>query len=222
MKKNQDNESYYIKKFEAKLKTTKGTHFSILNEFYATIAQLPLEEQLSAFTAICEIYGSIKPEDGAKVHISPYQEKLKDLRERKANMIEKKIDLYVNKNFQRRAFYKRCYEFIFHSKSMKAEEERVFAFYMLIMDRRIPYYPYDRKTAYQMQEERFRSLLTETRVERRRLQNYIHRSFPQKTMQASAILDVMGIFKPQEGDKEAISKYEKMLIEMCFILFFTK
>lgn len=222
MKKTEAIETHYIAHFEKRLKTIRGTHFSILHEIFKDILSAPHEEQTIAFRAICETYGGIHPDESAELYISPYQEKIREIKNRKLEAIKTRLDIYVNKNYPRNQFYKKCFDFIFKSKSLKDESERVFTFHTIIMDRRIPYYPYNVDATYRMDEDRFRELLSITKSDRRRLQNYINRSFPQKTMQASAILDILGISQPIKDDLEAISKYEIMLIKMCFILFFTK
>lgn len=222
MKKSEKIETHYIAHFEKKLKTIRGTHFSILHEIFKDITSTPEEEQLIAFRAICETYGGIHPDESAELYISPYQEKIREIKNRKYEAIKTRLDTYVNKNYPRNQFYKKCFDFIFKSKSLKDECERVYTFHTIIMDRRIPYYPYNVDTTYKMDEGKFKELLSITRSDRRLLQNYINRSFPQKTMQASAILNILGISPPNKDDLEAISKYEIILIKMCFILFFTK
>lgn len=222
MKTPHNTNEHYTNLFNEFLHETKGTHFSIAHEIYKIITSYPDEEQLDALIAICEIYGKIKPTSSARLCSSPYQENLADIKEKIGSIVKSKFDSYVNKNYHRRAFYKKCYSYIFTGKTLKEESSRIFALYMLLIDMRIPYYPYSKNSIYKMQEERFGELLEATSQERKLIKNYIYRLFPQKTMQASAILDVMGIKQPLESNKAATEKYEKMLIEMCYVLFYNK
>lgn len=213
---------HYTKLFNDFLHETKGTHFSIAHEIYNIITSCPNEERLDALMAICEIYGKIKPTSSARLCSSSYQENLADIKEKVGSIVKSKFDAYVNKNYPRRAFYKKCYSFIFNGKTLKEESSRILALYMLLIDMRIPYYPYSKNSIYEMKEERFGELLEATSEERKLIKNYIYRRFPQKTMQASAILDVMGMKRPQVSDTSATDKYEKLLIEMCYVLFYNK
>lgn len=222
MKTKSDYKNNYIDFFKSFLKNVKGTHFSIAYDIFQKIMTVPPKDKLGALMAICELYGNVLPEENAKLSESPYLEKLKDLRDRKQACIQRKISFYVDKNYSRCTFYKRCYEYIFNSKSLKDESERIFALYLLIIDSRIPYYSYEVAKTYEMNEERFRDLLNQTEDSRKLIQNYIHRSFPQKTMQAAAILDVMGIHIPPTSDPEAIEKYEQLLVQMSFLIFINK
>lgn len=222
MEKKHCAEEHYTDVFRKLLREIKGIHFSIIHEVYNKIISIPQEEKVPALMAICETYGTVKPNNDAAITKSPYLDKLAALRERKSEAIQSKIASYIGKNNSRKIFYKKCYNYIFESKTLKCDEERIFALYLLIMDRRIPYYPYDVSKAYEMDNERFRDIFEHSKQELKLLQTYSHQSFPQKTMQASVILDILGIKRPTESDNEKVAEYEKQLILMSYILFTNK
>lgn len=201
-----------------------GSHIAFAQELFSELKKINEEYRYSALKAICELYGTIAPSQQANEIPVRNQEQIEKIREKILDVIKGHIDDLIEKNYKEDTFYKKATNYIFNDKNLSCDEGRILALCRLLLDPRIPYFKYEEKDLCHMSEELFHKLMKELKRERQLIHHLKSRKFPERTMQASAILKILGIQKPEGDDVGdlAFSEYNKKVILMCEILYSTK
>ena len=98
-----------------------------------------------------------------------------------------------------------------------SEASKIFAFYYIIMDSRVPYF--ELKQGYEMSNESYRRLRLKHATTLKRVRYILNADFNQKTERASLLLDELGAEMPREDTTvDAVLEYEKKLAILAEIL----
>lgn len=201
------------------LREGKGEPFDICDYLYQGLQELTLSDQPVAFQYICEQFGTIESSDSFGISPSQYRNKENLLRNQLSNLIDSLIELYIKRNVEETAFYTSLWKNIMTSGLFSQEEEKIFALYYIIMDKRIPYFHLDPASLYSLSNERFQQIRSENMTSIQKIGFILKAHFSQKTERASVLLAELGITPPQdERDSDSISLYETNLIKMVEII----
>ena len=197
----------------------KGEPFDICDYLYQGLQKLTPSDQSVAFQYICEQFGTIESSDSFGISPSQYRNKENLLRNQLGNLIDSLIELYIKRNVEETVFYTSLWKNIMTSGLFLQEEEKIFALYYIIMDKRIPYFHLDPASLYSLSNERFQQIRNENMTSIQKIRFILKAHFSQKTERASVLLAELGINPPQdERDSDNLGLYEANLIKMVEII----
>ena len=209
------------KNIDVILEKYKGENFDICYQLYNIISGLPVEseEQTEAFQYICEKFGMYESDDSIAVEPCPFSRERETLKNKYGKLVVAILETYLKENCEDKEFYASLWKGISAETIFDNTEKKVFAFYYILIDKRIPYFKLMPEDKYSMSNERFRKLREKYFKEAQRI-NFIQRnSFQQKTERASTLLSELGIHVPGETESRAeVEEYEKKLIQMTEII----
>lgn len=196
-----------------------GEPFDICDYLYQGLVQLDILDQPTAFQYICELFGTVESSENFGIVPSKYRSKEDILRSQYGNLIDSLIELYIKQNVEESNFYFSLWNNIVSSGLFIQEEERIFALYYVLIDKRIPYFRLDPASLYSLSNERFQQIRNNNIKAIQKIRFILKANFNQKTERASALLAELGIKAPQDlNDGDRINLYETQLIQMVEII----
>lgn len=201
------------------LRGGKGESFDICDYLYQGLNALSPADQPVAFQYICEQFGTVESSDSFGISPSKYRNKENLLRNQLGHLVNSLIELYIKRNVEENEFYISLWNNIMTSGLFLQEEEKIFALYYVIIDKRIPYFHLDPASLYSLSNERFQQITNENITSIQKIRFILKASFSQKTERASVLLAELGINAPQDtSDTDSINLYETKLIKMVEIV----
>lgn len=143
--------------------------------------------------------------------------KKKILKEKYGELVNSFIEFFVAQQETSEAFYKSMWESIQSDIFFPTDASKVFAFYYVIIDRRVPYFKLEQ--GYRMSNETYNKLRKKYTTLLKRVRYISNAEFEQKTERASLLLNELGVTMPDvEVNLETVEEYEQKLMAMVEIL----
>lgn len=201
------------------LREGKGEPFDISDYLYQGLTQLDIQDQPEAFQYICELFGTVESSESFGIVTSAYRNKEDILRSQYGSLVNSLIELYIKRNVEENDFYFGLWNNIMASGLFPQDEEKMFALYFILIDKRIPYFHLDPASLYSLSNERFKQIKSDNIKAIQKIRFILKANFSQKTERASALLAEFGIEVPQDmNDGDSINAYETQLIQMVEII----
>lgn len=160
--------------------------YEIINE----IEGLSFAEQVEIINCFCEIFGTVKSEKTMEIpqHIS--DDKFNDLKELYASYVDQMLETTLKKAYSIGmdidSFYEVLWGNVIKSDMFCEIEEKSFALYNIVIDRRIPYFHLEK--GLRMEEDEFEKYRDKNIEILKKMHFILSNSFGQKTEEASIIL----------------------------------
>ena len=199
-----------IETFLSKIRNkTKSDKLNICAHVYEIIARDPA----SSVELLRFFYNNadrIQSSDQETADTIITEEMAKSLHECYSEVVDAMFEQLLEKNLPEEDFYTKLWEMINQSPTFEDENAKIFAFFYIWIDVRIPYYQLDNGLA--MSNEEFRELSDSliTNIQKAR---FIMRTtmFKQRTSRASVLLDLL----------DSVSEEKERVVLMAHILSFT-
>lgn len=181
-------------KLHERMMKYSGDAFDICSDIYKYITDAPEEDRVSLFSLACKEYGIVDSDGTLKVPNSIINhEKQDELKSTYGRVIDALLDsaikTAVDKRYDDETFYKFIWEKIVCNSLFRTEEERLFAFYYIIIDKKIPYYSIS--SGLEMDNKRYQSIIEANESNIQKLKFILAVRFDQRTQEASNLLDVL-------------------------------
>lgn len=180
--------------FKEKFSTYSGNRFEICYDIYNGLVSSKEEDRIELLSYACNNFG-IQNSDGSFSPCSSgiSQSQINDLRDQHGQTVDALLDSLLQKaiklNMPADAFYESIWNLVVQNPIFASEAERVFALYYILIDEQIPYFPIS--TGLEMDNLEFRSLIDECKESIQKTKFILAVDFPQKTMEASNLLDII-------------------------------
>lgn len=187
--------SQYIQEFTERLSVYSGKQFDICSDIINYIEAAPTGIQEQLFIIACRHFGendSAKPKyEVGPSEISPAkQDELKSLYgETVDSLIEVCIKRALRDQLDADSFYSAIWNSIVHNSLFAEQEERIFATYYVLIDKRIPFFTISEGLS--MDNTDFRRLISDCKDSIQIIKFILALDFDQKTQEASNLLDVI-------------------------------
>lgn len=209
------------KRVDQILNKYQGEGFDVCYYLFDLLATMSQEDnnQVEVFQYICEQFKECESDDSIYVESSPFSNEIEILKSKYGDLVNSILDTYIKENYEDKEFYNIIWNVIWESTIFDSMKKKVFAFYYIVIDVRIPYFKLDVTEKYLMSDGQYRELRKRYLKEAQKI-NFIQKSyFNQKTERASTLLAQFGISVPAEtAPLEEIEDYEKKLIQMVEII----
>lgn len=184
----------YKLKFQQKFETYSGSRFDICYDIYKDLATSKEEDRVELLSYACDNFG-IKDSDGSftpqSSGISPST--IDDLRDEYGQTVDALLDSLLQKaiknNMSTASFYENIWNLIIQNPIFGSEAEKAFALYYILIDDKIPYFPID--SGLEMENSEFKALIDECKESIQKAKFVLAVDFPQKTMEASNLVDII-------------------------------
>lgn len=177
-------------------KKTSGYTIDLCYEIITEIEELSFAEQVEIVSSFCEIFGTVKSEETIEIprHIS--DERFSDLKELYARYVNEMLETTLKKAYSLGmnidSFYELLWGNVIKSDMFCEIEEKSFALYYIVIDRRIPYFQLEK--GLRMEEDEFEKYRDRNIEILKKIRFVLSNSFGQKTEEASIILqELMGL-----------------------------
>lgn len=180
--------------FKNKFKTYSGNRFEICYDIYSGIMSNNEEDRVDLLTYACNNFG-IADTDGSFTPSGSGVSKneLEDLKKSYGQIVDTLLDTLLQKGIKSdmpvEAFYENIWNLIVQNPIFPAEKEKAFALYYILIDDRIPYYRIT--SGLEMNNSEFRDILNECESDIQKAKFVLAVDFPQKTKEASNLLDII-------------------------------
>lgn len=199
------------------LSTADAPTLSICAELYKMILAQKEEDRSNAFELAINLYDDIDSDETVPLENSPYEEQKKSLKDTYGDFVDSFIEFFTKRKGTKDAFYHDLWEAICNDIFFPSEASKIFAFYYIIIDSRVPYF--ELKQGYEMSNESYRRLRLKHATTLKRVRYILNADFNQKTERASLLLDELGAEMPREDTTvDAVLEYEKKLAILAEIL----
>lgn len=191
----------FIEKFDK----YSGNRFDICYDIYVGLINANDEDRIELFTYACNNFG-IRDTDNSYSPIGQGVSKseLRDLRKEYSNIIDSLLDSTIQKaitsSLSQKQFYTDVWNLIVQNPIFKSEKEHVYSLYYILLDPKIPFYQID--SGLEMSNSEFRRIIDECGAEIQKACFVLAVDFPQKTMEASNLLDI--ILSQQEYNNRVV------------------
>lgn len=203
------------------LSTSDGSTFNICAGLYNIILGAEEKQRASLFEKAINLYEDIDSTETIKAPVSPYDGQKKVLKEKYGDIVNSFIEFFVGQKDSTENFYTNMWQSIQNDTFFPTEASKVFAFYYVVIDSRVPYFELDQ--GYGMSNESYRKLRKKHAALLKKVRYILNTEFEQKTEQASLLLQELGITMPSEEDNvETVNEYEEKLMVMVEIINETK
>ena len=186
----EDKKIEFMKKFEQ----YSGSRFEVCYDIYLGLMNNDEADRIELLSYACNNFG-IKDSDGS---FSPRnsgvsKHDLDDLRKTYGQTVDTLLDTLVQKGITSSmpidTFYHDIWHLIVQNPIFPSEKEKVFALYYVLIDPKIPYCPI--ASGLSMNNSEFRNIIDECYDAIRKVKFILAVDFPQKTMEASNLLDII-------------------------------
>ena len=199
------------------LSTANGTAFNICYNIYNIILKADEVQRPQLFELAINLYEDIDSNETVDISISPYESQRKELKEEYGNIVNSFIEFFTNQKSSAEIFYLNLWKSIQNEIFFPSEASKIFAFYYVIIDKRVPYFELD--FGYDMSNQTFKTLRKKYVSKLKKVRYILNADFDQKTQEASLLLQELGIPMPENEDNvETIDEYEKKLMVMVEII----
>ena len=185
------------RKLHERLTQYVGDAFDICSDIYTYISESSEEERVHLFSLACREYGVIDSDGTLSVPISSVSNTRRD--ELKASygkvidaLLDSSIRVAMNVKMDEDTFYKQLWENIVCNSLFSTEEERLFALYYIMIDKKIPYFTITNGLA--MENKRYQSLMEDYESIIQKIKFILAVKFDQRTQEASNLLDILLAF----------------------------
>lgn len=203
------------------LSTADASTFDICASLYSIILSTDTIQRSTLFEAAINLYEDIDSDESVKLQISPFSEQKKALKEQYGDIVNSFIEFFTNQKGSSDAFYNSLWDAIQNDIFFPTEASKVFAFYYIVIDRRVPYFELGQ--GYGMSNESYRKLRKKHASLLKKIRYILNAEVAQKTERASLLLQELGIALPGNEDGiEVINEYEQKLMVMVEVLNETK
>lgn len=182
------------KEFQRKFQAYSGNRFDICYDIYTGIMSSDEDSRVELLTFACNNFG-IADSDGSFTpnRSGVTKSDLDELKEAYGQTVNTLLDTLlqncIKNNMSPEAFYESIWRLIIQNPIFPSEKEKAFALYYTLIDSRIPYYQIS--PGLEMNNSEYRSILGECANEIQKARFILAVDFPQKTMEASNILDII-------------------------------
>lgn len=199
------------------LSTADGSTFSICAALYDMIMDSEEEQRPQLFELAINLYEDVESDESVQVESSAYEKQKDDLKEKYGEFVNSSIEFLIAKNDPANIFYQNLWETIQNKIFFPTDAAKVFAFYYVVIDRRVPYFELGQ--GYLMSNEAYRKLRRKHASLLKKIRYILNAELDQKTERASFLLNELGIAIPdEEVGVEIVNEYEKFLMVMVEIL----
>lgn len=206
-----------LKAIEMFLSKTKGSSFNICAELYELICHAERLVQPKLFEQTILMYEDVESDESIDVSISVYEAQKKTLKDQYGDIVNSFIEFFVQQRYSNDEFYKKMWETLQNDIFFPDKAAKVFAFYYVLIDRRVPYF--ELAQGYLMSNESFRNLRKKHSDILRKIRYILSTEMQQKTERSSLLLKEIGIDIPDsDAPLEIVNEFEKKLIIMVEIL----
>lgn len=193
------------------LSTAAGSSFNICAFLYSIVLKAPLDSQPFFFEQAINLLEDIDSDKSISTPVSPYESQLKSLTDQYGDIVNSFISFFINQSTSTDFFYQSLWKAIQNNMFFPDEASKAFAFYFVLIDRRVPYFILPR--GYEMSNESYRSLRKKHSIVLKKIRYIMSTEFDQKTERASLVLQELGISIPDsESSVEVVNDYERKLI----------
>lgn len=193
------------------LSSADGSSFNICAQLYELICSVELSEQPKLFEQSILLYEEIESSESLDVPISEFEARKSTLKDQYGDLVNSFIDFFVQQRYSCDEFYKHMWETLQNDIFFPNKAAKVFAFYYVLIDRRVPYF--ELTQGYLMSNESFRALRKKHSEVLRKVRYILSTEMQQKTERCSLLLKEMGIDIPDsDAPVEVVNEYEKKLI----------
>lgn len=202
-----------LERLQGLLSTADGSTFNLCAQIFEIINEAETENQPKLFKEVAILYESIDSVKTDQVPISPFETQEKSLQERYGQIVNTFIDYMTNQLYDVETFYRNIWETIQNDIFFPTMAAKVFAFYFILIDKRIPYF--ELQQGYQMSNSSFKELRKKYFEILQKIRFISTLKIRQKTERASLLLNELGITIPEsDAPVEIINAYEQKLIIM--------
>lgn len=203
------------------LASADGSTFNICAGLYDIILRADEIQRPVLFEKAINLYEDIDSTETLKVPISPYDGQKKVLKEKYGDIVNSFIEFFVSQKDSTEIFYANMWQAIQSDTFFPTDASKVFAFYYVVIDSRVPYFELDQ--GYGMSNESYRKLRKKHAALLKKVRYILNTEFEQKTEHASLLLQELGVAMPSEEDNvETVNEYEEKLMVMVEIINETK
>lgn len=201
-------------KFKEKFSKYSGSLLEICCDIYEGLQANKEEDRVELFTYACKHFG-ITASDGS---FSPSgrrisQNELNGLKEDCGPTVDILLEAILQKAIKEKmsegSFYENAWNLIIQNPIFDTELKKIFALYFMLIDARIPYYPID--FGVEMNNSEFRNLNEECKDAIQKAKFVLAVDFPQKTMEASNLLDII---LSQKDYKKQVIILARIILEL--------
>lgn len=204
-------------KMEDLIRTADGSTFSLCAALYNIILQEDEENQALAFENAINLYDDIDSDETVPLEPSPYEAQKKALKDTYGDFVDSFIEFFTKRKGPKEAFYHDLWEAICNESFFSSEASKIFAFYYVVIDSRVPYFELEQ--GYEMSDESYRKLRLKHAATLKRVRYILNADFNQKTELASLLLSELGTEMPKEDTTvDAVLEYEKKLAILVEVL----
>lgn len=180
--------------FKQKFATYAGNRFEICYDIYAGLMSNKEEDRIELLSYACMNFG-VQDSDGS---FSPSssgisQDEVDSLKDDYGKTVNTLLDTLLQKaikaNMPSDVFYENVWNLIIQNPIFSTEKEKAFALYYILIDDRIPYYSIS--PGMEMNNSEYRSLIDECEEALQKARFVLALDFPQKTMEASNLVDII-------------------------------
>lgn len=200
--------------FKEKFSKYSGSRFEICYDIYTGLMSNKEEDRIELLSYACNHFG-ITDSDGS---FSPCgsgisQNEVSDLRDEYGQTVDTLLDALLQKairvNMPTDLFYKDVWNLIIQNPIFGTEHEKAFALYYILIDTRIPYYPI--RPGMEMNNSEFKTIIRECEEAIQKAKFVLAVDFPQKTMEASNLVDII---LSQDDYKKQVVVMSKIVLEL--------
>lgn len=179
---------------EDKFSKYSGNRFDVCYDIFLEIETAEDEERVALFAYACKNFEKgYTDRTYVPEHRSITQSTFDDLKKTCVPiynvLMDTTIEKAVSSNMDEHSFYREVWYSIVHNSYFDSEEKKVFVLLNIFMDFRIPYYPIERGLS--MSESEYGETVDECDDAIQKAFFILSVDFPQKTMEASNLLDVI-------------------------------
>ena len=150
------DELSFVNQLSAFLSTADGSTFNICAGLYNIILSAEEIQRAALFERAINLYEDIGSTETIKIPVSPYDGQKKVLKEKYGDIVNSFIEFFVSQKDSVENFYANMWKAIQNDTFFPTEASKVFAFYYVVIDSRVPYFELDQ--GYGMSNDAYRKL----------------------------------------------------------------
>lgn len=187
-------EQISITAFKDKFSRYSGSRIDVCFDIFTGIMSNSEEERVHLFTYACNNFG-ISDSDGSFVPPSSgiSRSEMENLREMYGQTVDSLLDTLIQKSIKDdidpELFYEKVWNLIIQNPIFTSNKEKAFALYYILIDTRIPYFQIT--PGLEMNNAEFKTIVEECKDDIQKAMFVLGVDFPQKTMEASNLLDIL-------------------------------
>lgn len=166
---------------------------------YTVIDNAPKEERAALLEAFVVGYSNTPTDHSVDLpHFMDHDEQER-IRQKYGRQVDKRMVALQKMGLSEKEFYDKLWNYLSSTPFLPNFEARVVALYNCVIDKRLPYFAIDRRSALSMEQDEFVSLLASIGEKTfDRMEYILNADFDQKTEQASLIVSMMDSLKSFE------------------------